>query len=200
MSCWRIGRHSSRLVPDMPVECPRCLETNSDSSFTCSCGYDLTPLVRRRLVAERPRGAQEPPHSRSREMSHWHFFVGVGIVWLLLSLGEGFKLKLDLASRATSRLVGDSLMIGAADLAGALVGGALAWIAVWVMRSYEAIRYRPCPKRTTLATTIVSAMLIFAGRITPSGVIAQQIIQGLIIVSLMGAAYFAGSRRWLGKW
>jgi hypothetical protein len=184
----------------MPVECPRCLETNPDSSFTCSCGYDLTPLVRRRLVAERPRGAADAPRARTREMSYWNFFVGVGVVWLLLALGEGFKLKLDLASRATSRLIGDSLFIGAADLTGALVGGALAWIGVWIMRSYEAIRYRPCPKRATLAATIVAAMLIFAGRITPSGVIAQQIIQGLTIVSLMGAAYFAGSRRWLGKW
>jgi hypothetical protein len=185
----------------MPVECPRCLETNPDSNFTCSCGYDLTPLVRRRLVVERARtGGGEPARGRTREMSHWHFFVGVSIVWLLLSLGEGFKLKLDLASRATSRLIGDSLMIGGADLAGALVGGALAWIGVWVMRSYEAIRYRPCPKRTTLAATIIAAMLIFVGRITPSGVVAQQIIQGLIIVGLMGAAYFAGSRRWLGKW
>lgn len=184
----------------MPVECPRCLETNPDSNFSCSCGYDLTPIVRRRLVVAPAQPTATQGRARQREMTHWHFFVGIGIVWLILSLGEGFRLKLDLAARATSRLVGDSLLIGAADLAGALVGGALAWIGVWVMRSYEAIRYRPCPKRTTLAATIIAAALVFVARITPPGVIAQQVIQALIIISLMGAAYFAGSRRWLGKW
>lgn len=183
----------------MPVECPRCLETNPDSNFSCSCGYDLTSFVRRRLMVTSEAPA---PHGRvrSREMTHWHFFIGIGIVWLILSLGEGFRLKLDLASRATSRLVGDSLLIGAADLGGALVGGVFAWITVWILRSQDAIRYRPCPKRTTLAVTIIAAALVFVARITPSGVIAQQVIQGLLIVSLMCAAYFAGSRRWLGRW
>lgn len=133
-------------------------------------------------------------------MSQWHFFVGVGIVWLILSLGEGFRLKLDLASRATSRLIGDSLLIGAADLAGALVAGTLAWIGVWIALSYEAIRFRPCPKRTTLGVTIIGAGLIFVARLTPAGVIPQFVTQGLIILSLVGLAYFAGSRRWLGKW
>lgn len=183
----------------MPVECPRCLETNSDTNFSCSCGYDLTPFVRRRLVVS-PQATDAHGRGRSREMTHWHFCIGIGIVWLILSLGEGFRLKLDLAARATSRLVGDSLLIGAADLAGALVAGVFAWIGVWVLLSYEAIRYRPCPKRTTLAVTIIAAALVFVARITPSGVIAQQVIQGLLIVSLMCAAYFAGSRRWLGKW
>lgn len=124
----------------------------------------------------------------------------LGVVWSVLSLGEGFRLKLDLASRATSRLLGDSLLIGAADLGGALVAGALAWIGVWILLSYEAIRYRPCPKRTTLAVTVIAAGLVFVVRLTPSGVAAEHVMQGLIVLSLVGLAYFAGSRRWLGKW
>ena len=133
-------------------------------------------------------------------MTKWHFSVGVTIVWLVLALGEGFRIKLDLAARATSRLIGDSLLIGTTDLAGALAVGALAWAAVWVLRSYEAIRIRPCPKRTTLAATIITAILLFVGRLTPPGVIFQHVLQGLVILGVMGIAYFAGSRRWLGKW
>jgi hypothetical protein len=173
---------------------------NPDSNFSCSCGYDLSAIARRRLVS-----ASSDPHpassrARIREMNKWDFSIGVTIVWLVLSLGEGFRLKLDLASRATSRLIGDSLLIGITDLAGALAAGALAWVAVWVLRSYEAIHYHPCPKRTTLAVTIIAAVLLFVARITPPGVILQHVVQGLAILGAMGVAYFAGSRRWLGKW
>lgn len=133
-------------------------------------------------------------------MSYWHFFLGLTLVWVLLSMGEGFRLKLDLASRAPSQLVGDSVLIGAADLTGALVAGALAWIGVWVVRAYEAVRYRPCPKRTTLAVTIMAAALIFVVRLFPSGVVTEHVLQGLIILGLVSLAYFAGSRRWLGRW
>lgn len=180
----------------MPVECPRCLETNPESTLTCACGYDLTALVRRRLVVSCP----EEPRGRHREMTYWHFFVGLMLVWIMLSIGEGFRLKLDLAARATSRLVGDSLLIGAADVAGALVAGALAWIGVWVVRAYEAVRYRPCPKRTTLAVTIIAAALIFVVRLFPSGVIMEHVLQGVIILGLVTLAYLAGSRRWWGRW
>src|SRR6266545_1758849 len=158
----------------MPVECPRCLEMNPDSNFSCPCGYDLSPILRRRLVSTDHR--PETGHARVREMSQWSLCVGVALVWLVLSLGEGFRLKFDLASRASSRLVGDSLLIGAADLAGALAAGALTWIGVWILRSSDTRRYRPCPKRTTLSATIIAAGLIFVGRLTPPGVIAQQIV------------------------
>ena len=33
----------------MPIECPRCLQMNADSSLSCDCGHDLTTIVRRRL-------------------------------------------------------------------------------------------------------------------------------------------------------
>lgn len=184
----------------MLTECPRCLEMNPDDNLSCPCGYDLSALTLRRLA----RGQSDPhlasTRAQPREMSKWTFSMVVTIVWLALSLGEGFRLKLDLASRATSRLIGDSLLIGITDLAGALAAGALAWIVVWVLRSYEALHYRPCPKRTTLAVTIIAAVLLFVGRLTPPGVIFQHAVQGLAILGAMGLAYFAGSRRWLGKW
>jgi len=31
----------------MPLECPRCLLTNSDTTPTCLYGYDLTPQIRK---------------------------------------------------------------------------------------------------------------------------------------------------------
>ena len=185
----------------MPVECPRCLEMNPDSNISCTCcGYNLSAIVRRRLATAPSDPQAISTRAQTREMTKWNFSVGVTIVWLVLSLGEGFRIKLDLASRATSRLVGDSLLIGATDLAGALAVGALAWAAVWVLRSYEAIHYHPCPKRTTLAATIITAALLFVGRLTPPGFIFQHVAQGLAILGAMGVAYFAGSRRWLGKW
>jgi hypothetical protein len=50
------------------------------------------------------------------------------------------------ASRDTTKLIKDSLLIGITDLAGALVADAPAWVAVWMLRSYEAIRYHPYQK------------------------------------------------------
>lgn len=184
----------------MPVECPRCLEMNPDSNLACSCGYDLTAIVRRRLTTPSPAPDRSMVRARLRDMTKWEFSIGVTIVWLILSLGEGFRLKLDLASRATSQLIGDSLLIGVTDIGVASIVGTLAWITVWVLRSYETIRYRPCPKRTTLSVIIVAAILVFVGRLTPPGVIFQHVVQVLAVLGAMGAAYYAGSRRWLGKW
>ncbi len=184
----------------MPVECPRCLEMNPDSNLACSCGYDLTAIVRRRLTASPTAPKRDAIRGRIREMTRWEFSIGMIMVWLILSLGEGFRLKLDLASRATSKLIGDSLLIGATDIGVASVVGALAWIVVWVLRSYETLRFRPCPKRTTLSAIIVAAILVFVGRLTPPGVIFQHVAQVLAILGAMGGAYYAGSRHWLGKW
>lgn len=184
----------------MPLECPRCLEMNPDSNFSCSCGYDLSAIAQRRLASTQSDQDLAAIRAWRRGMTKWNFSIGVIIVWLVLSLGEGFRLKLELASRATTKLIGDSLLIGLTDVAGALAAGALAWITVWVLRSYEALRYRPCPKRTTLAVTIIAAVLLFVGRLTPPGVIFQHVVQGLAVLGSMGVAYYAGSRRWLGKW
>lgn len=40
-----------------------------------------------------------------KPLTRWHFSIGVAIVGLLLVVGEGIRLKLDLGSRATSRLI-----------------------------------------------------------------------------------------------
>ncbi|MFO0708143.1 MAG: hypothetical protein U0412_14955 [Nitrospira sp.] len=152
-------------------------------------------MVVRRVIA--PTAQPEPVRE---SFSYWHFGVGVGIIALLLTVGEGIRLKLDLGSRATSRLILDSLLIGFTDLAGALGIGALAWVAVWILLSYEGIRFRPCPKRTTLGAIACAAGLIFLGRLTPLDVISHYLLQGLLILAISIPAYFAGSRHWLGKW
>lgn len=184
----------------MPIECPRCLQTNPDSSLTCDCGHDLTPLVRRRLVVRRAVPPTFQPEPVKESFTYWHFGVGVGIIALLLTVGEGIRLKLDLGSRATSRLILDSLLIGFTDLAGALGIGALAWVVVWILLSYEGIRFRPSPKRTTLGATACAAVLIFLGRLTPPDVISYYLLQGVLFLGISIPAYFAGSRHWLGKW
>ncbi len=184
----------------MPIECPRCLQMNADSSLSCDCGYDLTALVRRRLMS---RTDLPPPSSNQdpeKPLTHWHFSIGVAIVGLLLIVGEGIRLKLDLGSRATSRLIVDSVLIGLTDLAGALGIGALAWMIVWVLRSYDEGRFRPCPKRTTLGATITAAALIFLGRLTPPDIAGHYFVQGLVFLAIGIPAYLAGSRHWLGKW
>lgn len=146
----------------------------------------------------------QPPSSSNRSLesplTHWHFSIGVAIVGLLLIAGEGIRLKLDLGSRATSRLIIDSVLIGLTDLAGALGVGALAWMVVWVLLSYDEGRYRPCPKRTTLGATITAAALIFLGRLTPPDIASYYFTQMLLYLAIIIPAYFAGSRHWLGKW
>lgn len=184
----------------MPIECPRCLQMNADSSLSCDCGHDLTTIVRRRLTqrTEAPKPAQH--HVLEKPMTYWQFSIGVVIVGLLLTAGEGMRLKLDLGSRATSRLILDSALIGLTDLAGALAVGALAWMIVWVVLSYDEGRFRPCPKRTTLGATISAAVLIFLGRLTPPDVIGHYFVQSLLFLAVGIPAYLAGSRHWLGKW
>jgi hypothetical protein len=184
----------------MPVECPRCLQMNADSSLSCDCGHDLTTLVRRRLTQRtdptKPIGNQ----AQEKPLTYWQFSIGVAIIGLLLTVSEGIRLKLDLGTRATSRLIVDSALIGLTDLAGALAVGALAWMIVWVMLSYEEGRFRPCPKRTTLGATISAAVLIFLGRLAPPDVISHYFVQGLLFLAIGIPAYLAGSRHWLGKW
>ena len=173
---------------------------NPDSSLSCDCGHDLTRLVRRRLIHRTDLPPAPSSQDPEKPLTHWHFSIGVAIVGLLLIMGEGIRLKLDLGSRATSRLIVDSVLIGLTDLAGALGIGALAWMIVWVLRSYDEARFRPCPKRTTLGATITAAALIFLGRLTPPDIAGHYFIQGLVYLAIGIPAYLAGSRHWLGKW
>lgn len=174
---------------------------NADSTLSCDCGYDLTALIRRRLTQPNAETAQSQRHPvDDKSMTHWHFSIGVIIIGLLLAIGEGIRMKLDLGSRATSRLIVDSVVIGLTDLAGALAAGALAWMVVWVVLSYDEGRFRPCPKRTTLGATITAAALIFLGRLAPPDVVSHYFVQGLIVLAIALPAYLAGSRHWLGKW
>lgn len=184
----------------MPIECPRCLQTNPDTSLACDCGHDLTTLVRRRMMLRTDLPSPSGNQVLEKPLTHWHFSIGVAIVGLLLVVGEGIRLKLDLGSRATSRLIVDSALIGLTDLAGALGIGALAWMIVWVVRSYDEGRLRPCPKRTTLGATITAAALIFLGRLTPPDIAGHYFFQGLAYLAIAIPAYLAGSRHWLGKW
>lgn len=184
----------------MPIECPRCLQMNADSALSCDCGHDLSPIVRRRLTQRTDLPHPSGNQVLEKPLSHWQFAVSVAIVGLLLAVGEGIRLKLDLGSRATSRLIVDSLLIGFTDLAGALAVGALAWMIVWVVLSYDEGRFRPCPKRTTLGATLSAAVLIFLGRLTPPDVIGHYFVQGLLFLAIAIPAYLAGSRHWLGKW
>jgi hypothetical protein len=184
----------------MPIECPRCLQTNPDSNLSCDCGHDLTPLVRRRLIQCIDSPAPQNNTVLEKRLTHWHFSIGIAIIGLLLTIGEGIRLKLDLGSRATSHLIVDSILIGLTDLAGGLAAGALAWMIVWVMLSYDEGRFRPCPKRTTLGATISAAVLIFLGRLTPPDLIGHYFVQGLLFLAIAIPAYLAGSRHWLDKW
>lgn len=184
----------------MPIECPRCLQMNADSSLSCECGHDLTTLVRRRLTKRTDPPQPIGNHALEQRLTHWQFSIGVAIIGLLLTVSEGIRLKLDLGTRATSRLIVDSALIGLTDLAGALAVGALAWMIVWVVLSYEEGRFRPCPKRTTLGATISAAVLIFLSRLTPPDVISHYFVQGLLFLAIGVPAYLAGSRHWLGKW
>lgn len=184
----------------MPIECPRCLQMNADSALSCDCGHDLTTLVRRRLTQRTDPAKPIGNHAREKPLTYWQFSIGVAIIGLLLTVSEGIRLKLDLGTRATSRLILDSALIGLTDLTGALAVGALAWMIVWVVLSYEEGRFRPCPKRTTLGATISAAVLIFLGRLTPPDVISHYFLQALLFLAIGIPAYLAGSRHWLGKW
>jgi len=121
-------------------------------------------------------------------------------VWILLTIGEWVRMRPELTLRKSSNLIQDSILLSLTDLTGAMIIGALGWIVVWIMLSYEGRRLRPCPKRTTLAVTIVAAGLLFMSRWIASDVLAQHVIQIAIILGVAVFAYYAGSREWLGKW
>ncbi|MDP1949376.1 MAG: hypothetical protein Q8L77_17985 [Nitrospirota bacterium] len=184
----------------MPLECPRCLFTNSDSASTCECGYDLTPQIRKITGATTVIFRRVDRRIEDSGMTQEGFVLGIVAVWLLLTIGEWIRIRPELGMRKSLNLIQDSILLSLTDLAGSLIIGALGWIVVWIILSYEGRRLRPCPKRTTLAVTIVSAGLLFMSRWIAPDVLAQHVIQMAIIFGIAVFAYFAGCRGWLGKW
>lgn len=184
----------------MPIECPRCLLTNPDSTYTCECGFDLTPVLQKRTI---PSG--KPPHRTDHAiqeagMSKDGFVLGIVMVWILLTFGEWLRMRPELASRKPLNLLADSVMLSLTDMAGALIIGALGWMVVWIILAYEGRRFRPCPKRTTLGVTVVSAGLLFISRWIAPDIQAQHVVHGVVVLGVAVFAYYAGCRQWLGKW
>ena len=184
----------------MPIECPRCLSTNSDSTPTCECGYDLTRQIRK-LAGRTTRTFQKMERRVADSgMTKEGFAVGLVVVWILLTIGEWIRIQPEFTLRRSGNLTQDSVLLSLTDLAGALLLGTLGWFVVRIILAYEGRRFSPCPKRTTLAVTIVSAGLLFMSRWIAPDVLAQHVMQIAITLSIAVFAYYAGCRGWLGKW
>ena len=184
----------------MPLECPRCLLTNSDSTPICECGYDLTPQIRNVPGATTVTFRRVERRVADSGMTRKWFAVGLVAVWILLTVGEWIRIRPELGMRKSLNLIQDSIFLSVTDLAGAMIIGALGWVVVWIILSYEGRRLRPCPKRTTLAVTVVSAGLLFMSRWIAPDVLAQHVMQMAITLGVAAFAYYAGCRGWLGKW
>ncbi|MGQ0810907.1 MAG: hypothetical protein ACT4OO_06750 [Nitrospiraceae bacterium] len=133
-------------------------------------------------------------------MQKREFLLGIGMVWLMLSFGEGLRLSASAATRSVLQLTWDSMKVGLSDLGGALIVGALGWVGVWIALSYEGHKTELSPKRVTLGVTILAAGLLFVAKMANPTVIAEHLIHAVIILSLAAFAYYAGCRGWLGKW
>ncbi len=183
----------------MPIECPRCLLTNPDTAYTCECGYDLATVLQKSAVRS-GKSSRQDSAVQDPGMSRDGFALGIVVVWLLLTLGEWLRMRPELSTRKPLNLVADSILLSLTDMAGALIIGALGWMVVWVILAYEGRRFRPCPKRTTLGVTVVSASLLFISRWIAPDIQTQHVIHGIIVLGVGVFAYYAGSRHWLGKW
>ncbi|MFO0773607.1 MAG: hypothetical protein U0172_02945 [Nitrospiraceae bacterium] len=176
--------------------------SNSDQAVLCSCGYDLTQRFGRQ------RGAMKPPVAAAPtvvyempEMSRGYFVIGIAAVWALLVVGEWWRVQRMVGS---SRLdlggIQEGLAWASASLLGAIAVGTVAWVSVWIIRSYEGLTHRLCPKRTTLLVTSVAAAGLYLIRfLTPTTVLGYAVpIVLLLIVAIF--SYVAGSRQWIGRW
>ncbi len=182
----------------MSVECPQCHKLNSDTAVTCPCGYDLHPRLRGSLYG---RTIQDSAHLTKmwvEGMSHGRFVLGVGATFLVLILGEWVSLRLT-SRRPSMAILWESFKFATTDLIGALMVGSISWVVVWVLLAYEGAGWRLCPKRITLITTMIAAVFFSLVRWGNPFVIAES-VTGLITLAVAIAAYFAGSRGWLGRW
>jgi hypothetical protein len=174
--------------------------TNSDYTPTCECGYDLTPQIRKVTAATTVTFRRVERRGADSGMTKEGFAVGMVAVWILLTIGEWIRIRPELGIRKSLNLIQDSILLSLTDLAGAMIIGALGWIVVWIILSYEGRRLRPCPKRTTLAVTVVAAGLLFMSRWIAPDILAQHVMQMAITLGVAVFAYYAGCRGWLGKW
>jgi hypothetical protein len=131
-------------------------------------------------------------------MSHGRFVLGVGATFLVLILGEWVSLRLT-SRRPSMAILWESFKFATTDLIGALMVGSISWVVVWVLLAYEGAGWRLCPKRITLITTMIAAVFFSLVRWGNPFVIAES-VTGLITLAVAIAAYFAGSRGWLGRW
>ena len=184
----------------MPLECPRCLLSNPDAAQFCECGYDFTPHFQGLPLKA---ATQASPRRRlfSEEMGRGSFLLGILLIWLALSVGELYRIRIELPRRPKTELGLSSLMVGMTDLAAALVVGAIGWACVWIALAAQSKRDGSlCPKRTTFIVTLVAAAVLFVTRTIEPSVLVQHVMQILSVLAIAIVSYYAGCRNWLGKW
>ncbi|HAN92725.1 MAG TPA: hypothetical protein DCQ33_11705 [Nitrospira sp.] len=134
-------------------------------------------------------------------MGRGSFLLGILLIWLALSVGELYRIRIELPRRPKMELGLSSLMVGMTDLAAALVVGAIGWACVWIVLAAQSKRDGSlCPKRTTFIVTLVAAGVLFVTRTIDPSVLVQHVMQILFILAIAIASYYAGCRNWLGKW
>jgi len=184
----------------MPLECPRCLLSNPHAAQFCECGYDFTPHFQGLPL----KGGAQPSARRrlfSEEMGRGSFLLGILLIWLALSVGELYRIRIELPRRPKTELGLSSLMVGMTDLAAALVVGAIGWACVWIVLAAQSKRDGSlCPKRTPFIVTLIAAAVLFVTRTIDPSVLVQHVMQIMSIVAIAIASYYAGCRNWLGKW
>lgn len=184
----------------MPLECPRCLLTNPDTVVLCECGYDFTPHYQRSPFHRGEAISKSRRPLFRRQMHKGSFFLGVTLLWLALSVGELYRIRIELPRRPMAELALSSLMVGLTDLLGALVIGTIGWACVWIAMSSHGRPVRLCPRRTTFVVTLLAAAVLFVIRTVEPTVLIQHVAGGLAIIALAVFSYYAGTRQWLGKW
>jgi hypothetical protein len=183
----------------MPLECPRCLLTNPDTVLFCECGYDFTPHFQRSSLQRGDAGKSREPVSK-RQMHKGSFFLCILMLWIALSLGELYRIRIQLPRRPIAELGLSSLMVGLTDLLGALVIGTIGWACVWIAMSSHGRPAKLCPRRTTFVVTLLAAAVLFVIRTIEPTVLIQHLAEALAIVALAALSYYAGTRQWLGRW
>ena len=184
----------------MPIECPRCLLTNPDTVLFCECGYDFTPHFQRLPFQKGDAAGKSRRQLFGRQMHKGSFFLGISLLWIALSVGELYRIRIELPRRPIVELALSSLMVGLTDLLGALVIGTIGWACVWIAMSSHGRPAKLCPRRTTFVVTLLAAAVLFVIRTVEPTVLIQHLAEALAIVALTAFSYYAGTRQWLGRW